>query len=242
LLVRVDGDGDGWTITTLDSPTDGENGIVGLAVDAGDPDHVRLGDALGRLWDSTDAGVTWEALGLPAIDPGGLAYRAVFDPQDLDHALFGLMVAGVRVTTDAGGAWAGATGFGAGNANGFSLAMSSAKPGLVWAEAFDLAEPDEAVARHIYRSDDGGASFTPVVDSDEATLYNGNPLFPHPTNPDLLYFVFGSNYAGYGTDVHRYDHATGDITITHNMWHDVAAIEFLPGDPGVMYFGLTIEP
>ncbi|MBL8941796.1 MAG: hypothetical protein JNK45_01560 [Myxococcales bacterium] len=242
LLVRVDGDDDGWTITTLDSPTDGDNGIVGLAVDPDAPDHVRLGDSLGQLWDSTDAGATWDALGLPAVDPGGLAYRAVFDPQDLEHALFGLMVEGVRVTTDAGGEWADATGFGAGNANGFNLAVSPAQPGLVWAEAYDLAEPDEAAARHIYRSEDGGASFTAVVDSDEATLYNGNPLFPHPTDPDVLYFVFGSNYAGYGTDVHRYDHATGEITITHNMWHDVAAIEFLPGDPGVMYFGLSIEP
>lgn len=242
LLVRVDGDDAGWTITTLDSPTDGENGIVGLAVDPGDPDHVRLGDALGQLWDSTDAGVTWGALGLPSLEPGGLAYRAVFDPQDLDHALFGLMVEGVRVTTDAGGEWADSTGFGAGNANGFNLAVSPAQAGLVWAEAYDLAEPDEAAARHIYRSEDGGASFTPVVDSDEATLYNGNPLFPHPTDPDVLYFVFGSNYAGYGTDVHRYDHSTGEITITHNMWHDVAAIEFVPGDPGVMYFGLSIEP
>lgn len=152
------------------------------------------------------------------------------------------MPPGAWVSTDGGDTWTASTGFGPGNANGFNLAISPAQAGLVWAEALDLADPDEQTSRHIYRSEDGGLTFTPVIDSDEATLINGNALFPHPTDPDILYFTFGSNFQGYGTDVHRYDHATGTITLTHDMWHEVAAIEFLPGDPSVMYFGLSIEP
>lgn len=237
LLVRVDDE----VITTLVSPT-ADAGIVGLGVDAGDPDHVRIGDSAGRLFDSTDAGATWNPIGQHAIDVDVLAYRAAFDPADLDHAMFGVMVDGAVVTSNGGDSWDAATGFGAGNANVFNLVFSPAQTDLVWAEGLDLADPEESTSRHIYRSDDGGLTFTAVVDSGDATLYNGNPLFPHPTDPDVLYFVFGSSFQGYGTDVYRYDHTDGSISSTHNMWHDVAAIEFLPGDPGVMYFGLSIEP
>jgi hypothetical protein len=81
-----------------------------------------------------------------------------------------------------------------------------------------------------------------VIDESDADLINGNPLFAHPEDPDVLYFSFGSNFGDYGTDVYRYDHGTGDLTLTHNMWHEVAAITFMPGDPSVMWFGLSIEP
>jgi hypothetical protein len=33
-----------------------------------------------------------------------------------------------------------------------------------------------------------------------------------------------------------------EFTITHDTWHDVAAIEFLPGDLGVVRLGLSIQP
>jgi hypothetical protein len=84
VLVRVDDE----VISKLTSPA-GVNGIVGLGVDPQDPDHVRLGDSSGQLWDSIDAGEQWTPAGVPAIGPDVLAYRAAFDPQDLDHALFG---------------------------------------------------------------------------------------------------------------------------------------------------------
>ena len=235
VLLRVDDD----MVTPLTSPT--AEGIVGLGVDPVDPDHLRLGDSAGQLWDSVDAGEHWIAQGVAAV-AAPIVYRAFFDPADIDHVIFGVAVQGAWVTTNAGAAWTQSTGFGAGNANVFNLSISGADPYLVWAEGYDLANLEDASARHVFRSEDGGLTFTAVVDADEAILYNGNHLFPHPTDPDVLYFVFGSNYEGYGTDIFRYDHGTETVTLTHNAWDDVAAIAFLPNDPSVMYFGLSVEP
>lgn len=235
VIVRIDDE----VITKLSSPADKE-GIIGLGVDPGDPDHVRIGDTAGRLWDSPDAGATWSPLGTAAF-ANSLGYRVAFDPQDLDHVLFGALGVGVLVSQDAGKGWKSATGLGPGQANGFNLVVSPAMGKVVWVEGLDLADPNEATSRHIWRSEDGGLSFKAVVDAADATLYNGNHLFAHPTDPNVLYFVFGSNYGNYGTDLYRYDHAQGDITLTHNKWHDTV-IEFLPGDPSWIYLGLSIEP
>ena len=235
VIVRVDDE----VITKLSSPADKE-GIIGLGVDPDDPDHVRIGDTAGRLWDSINAGATWSPLGVSAFG-NSFGYRTAFDPHDIDHVLFGALGVGVLTSFDGGANWKSATGLGPGDANGFNLVVSPVAGDIVWVEGLDLADPNDATSRHIWRSEDGGLSFTAAVDSDDATLYNGNHLFTHPTDPDILYFVFGSNYGNYGTDLFRYDHATAKISVTHNMWHDTV-VEFLPGDPSWMYLGLSIEP
>ncbi|WAS94887.1 WD40/YVTN/BNR-like repeat-containing protein [Nannocystis punicea] len=234
-IVRVDDE----VIQKLSSPA-GQEGIVGLGVDPDDPDHVRIGDSAGRVWDSVDAGMTWEQVGIPAF-AGTLAYRAAFDPNDIDHVLFGALAEGVLVSHDAGEGWQSATGLSSGNANGFNVVVSPVQGDIVWVEGLDLEDPNDQTQRHVYRSEDGGLTFTAVVEANEAMLYNGNHLFPHPTDPDVLYFVFGSNYQNYGTDLFRYDYGEDKITLTHNMWHDTV-ITFLPGDPSVIYLGLSIEP
>lgn len=236
-LLRVDGE----AITALKAPFAYPDGVVGLGVDPADPDHVRIGDTAGRLWDSTDAGATFDPIGVAAIPGDLLAYRAAFDPAALDHVLFGTLVDGVLVSDDGGANWTPAAGLGPGDANGFNLVVSPADGAVVWVEGLDLEDPNDATARHIWRSTDGGLGFTAVVDSDDATLYNGNHLFAHPTDPDVLYFVFGSNFGNYGTDLFRYDHADGTITTTHNKWHDTV-IAFMPGDPTWLWLGLSIEP
>ena len=111
----------------------------------------------------------------------------------------------------------------------------------MWVEGLDLADPNEATSRHIWRSTDGGLNFTAVVDAADATLYNGNHMFPHPVDTNVLYFVFGSNYGNYGTDLYRYDHADATISVTHNKWHDTV-VAFSPADPSFLYPGLSIEP
>ena len=55
-----------------------------------------------------------------------------------------------------------------------------------------------------------------------------------------LYFVFGTYFQGYGTDIYRID-TTGNVTLTHQPFHDVLALTFLPGDPSWMYLGITNE-
>lgn len=235
VIVRVDDE----VITKLSSPADKE-GIIGLGVDPADPDHVRIGDTAGRLWDSKNAGVSWSPLGVAAF-ADSLGYRVAFDPGDIDHVVFGALGVGVLVSHDGGAAWDSAAGLGPGQANGFNVVVSPAAGDVVWVEGLDLADPNEQTHRHIWRSEDGGLNFTAVVDSDEATLYNGNHMFAHPTDPEVLYFVYGSNFGNYGTDLFRYDHAKDEISLTHSAWHDTI-VEFLPGDPSWMYLGLSIEP
>ena len=53
---------------------------------------------------------------------------------------------------------------------------------------------DAAHGRHIYQSDDGGATYRPVVDEAPGVkLINGPVMAAHPTNRDVLYFIFGTH-------------------------------------------------
>ncbi len=212
--------------------------IVGLGVDPKDGLHLRVGDSTGALHDSVDGGETWTKKGGVPVQGGTLGYRYAFDPADLDHALFGQSTDGAWVTKDGGASWAASKGLGANGANAFSLVVSPVDGALVWAESLEIG-PD---TRHIYRSTDGGETFDVVVtESAEVTLINGTLLAPHPTNADVLYFVFGSNYADYGTDLYRYDHASSKVTKTHNAYDEVSSIVASPADPKVLYLGLTVE-
>ena len=153
----------------------------------------------------------------------------------------GLSNTGVRHTENGGASWATSTGVGAvGNANAFAVTFASADSSVVYLQGFDLGTAIGEEVRRIWRSADGGGSFQAVVaESPEVTLTNGVLLVPHPTDSDVLYFEFGTYFQGYGTDIYRYDHATGNVTTTHNSYDDVSSIAFNPADASVMYFGLT---
>jgi hypothetical protein len=142
------------------------------------------------------------------------------------------------VTFDGGSNWAPSDFATANGINAFNMAVSPVDGNIVWLEGLELG-PD---LRHVWRSGDGGATFASVVDDSPTTvLFNGNLLVPHPVETDVLYFVFGSAFQGYGTDIYRYDHATSAVTMTHNDYHDVGVIAASPADPSLLYFGLTVE-
>ena len=232
-LYRIDAGG----VTPLVSPVDS---IVGLAADVADGAHVRLGDGLGVVWESTTAGDgRWTNIGTnPVADP--LVYRVAFDPNDLDHVLVGLATEGAFVSEDGGATWQQATGFSKGGtrANVFNLVVSPIDGRIVWAMGLDLADD----GRHIYRSKDGGRTFKRVLNQTRrVTLINGPIMAAHPTNPNVLYFVFGTYFQNYGTDIYRYDARKKRVTKTHNAYDDVSSIAFNPADPSVMYLGLTVE-
>lgn len=232
VLVRIEG----TTVTTLTAPA---SNIIGLGIDPNDPDHIRVGASNGQLYDSPNAGSLWMGLGVPV--PGAtLSYRVAFDPADIDHVLHGAASIGVSTSTNAGSSWTAATGLASdgSGANAFSIVVSPADGQLVWAEAMDLG-PTE---RRIYRSTDGGLTFTGVVtESADFNLTNGALMAPHPADQDVLYVEFGTYFQGYGTDIYRYDHGTMQVTTTHNDNDSVSSIAFNPADPGVMYLGRTSE-
>jgi hypothetical protein len=238
VMVRVDG----TVVTPLTAP--GTEPVVGLAVDPANPAHVRLGDGAAQLWDSTDSGASWQPVGVPAIaNAAGSIYRVAFDPTDLGHVLVGASGTGAWYTTDGGAHWKASTGTAvgaSGRSNVFQLAISPSMPSIVWAQGIDISDGD---ARHVWRSADGGQTFTSVfVQGNGITLQNGPPMFAHPTNPDVVYIVFGVAFQNYGTDLYRYDFGTKAITTTHNPYHRLFAVAFLPGDPTWMFFGVSLEP
>jgi hypothetical protein len=218
--------------------------IVGLAVDPANADHLRYGDSSGAVWDSTDGGTNWTRRG--ALRAVGV-YRMAFEPGNLDHVVAGTVSTGASVSTDGGMSWQRSTGLSStnGSVNVFNLAFSPVRGRIVWAMGLDIAEADAGApsqGRHLYLSVDGGMSWRTVVDQDSrVTLINGPLMVPHPEDPGVLYFVFGTYFQGYGTDLYRYDARAGEVTLTHNRYDDIGAIAFHPADPRLMVFGLVNE-
>jgi hypothetical protein len=209
--------------------------FVGLGVDANDGEHLRAAGNDGTIWESTDAGESWTQIGALRSDVP-LFYRFVFDPADLDHILGGTINTGAHLSRDGGKTWTRATGFG-NSANVFELAISPADSTRVWAEGLDMTES----RRHVWVSSDGGATFVPVVDEGPGIeLINGNVMAAHPTNRDVLYFVFGTHLFQYGTDLYRFDLSSRSLTVAHNGHDDFNSIAFSRSDPNLMYLGIEI--
>lgn len=59
----------------------------------------------------------------------------------------------------------------------FSAEISTVDSSIVWAEGYDQDRSGNA-ARRIYRSADGGRTFTGMLDGLEVTLMNGTDLYP----------------------------------------------------------------
>jgi len=229
-LIRYDSRGP----VALKSP----GALIGLAVDPLNAEHIRAGDTDGAIWDSVDGGASFTRIGSLK---SALLYRFAFDPHNLDHIVAGTATTGAYVTFDGGLTW---TRSGTASANVFELAISPADSNTVFAEGINLAESDANVpshGRHIYLSRDGGATYKPVVDEAPGVqLVNGPTMAAHPTNRDVVYFIFGTYFQGYGTDVFRYDDAAHALTVEHNGYDDVNAIAFDRDDPNLMYLGLEV--
>ena len=214
--------------------------FVGLAADRAKADRVRGGSSNGEIWESNDAGETWTRIGsLPNMIS---IYRIEFDPNDLDHIVAGVLGGGAFVTRDGGRTWTRATGLGAKSVNVFQLVISPVDGSRVWAEGLDIDEYDQghpSQGQHIYVSSDGGATYAKVVDeSPTVILVNGPVMAADPRNRDVLYFVFGTYFGGYGTDLYRFDLSTRTLRVTHNDFQDIDSIAFSNTDPTLMYFGL----
>ena len=241
-LFRVDGE----TITPLRHPTER---TLGMATHPTDPDRVRLGDYSAGIWESTDGGESWEIVNRGPPGGGVLGYRVAFDPSDWDHVLYGIAGTGVWVTFDGGALWLqanGTTDTADGRANIFNVLVSPADGDVVWAQGIDISEelsdPDSD-GKYVYRSEDGGRTFTKVEEnSPEITMTNGPLMSAHPTDPNLLYWTFGTCFSGYGSDLYRYDHRTGTTTIANQpSFNQYGAIAYHPEDPSVMYLAVDFE-
>jgi photosystem II stability/assembly factor-like uncharacterized protein len=210
--------------------------FVGVGINPDNADHLRAGSDEGTVWESRDAGETWSSIGVLRADTSpAIFYRFAFAPSNIDHVVAGTTQSGGYVSRDGGRTWT-KSALGTGSVNAFNFVFAPSDDRVVWAMALD------ANGRHIFRSTDGGATYSAVVDqSPDVSLRNGPVMAAHPTDANVLYFVFGTYFQGYGTDIYRYDAASQTVTTTHNSYDDVDVIAFSPADPRVMYLGLESE-
>lgn len=210
---RIDASAHGGAVVQPlpDLPAD----VLTIAADPADGTHLRAVASDGGLYDLFGFAGRWSQVGR-AAPVGFLVYFASIDPADLDHVVIGQVIDGAVTTHDAGSTWTVATGLsstGDGPVNAFNGVVSPADSNVVWVMGLDIDESDAGApsqGRHVYRSEDGGLTFVPVVDggSSGIVLTNGPVLAPHPTDADVLYFPFGSRFEG-GVWLYRYDDATG---------------------------------
>ena len=216
-------------------PTD----VLTVAVDPADADRMRAVGRNGRIYESAGAGNHWNPVGNAApVTP--LTYFAAIDPHDMDHVIIGMAVGGTVVTFDGGSTWTFGAGLSStgGSFNGFNGVISPASSSLVWVMGFDF---DEAASghpsggKHVYRSDDGGLTFVPVLDQGNGiVLTNGPVMAPHPTDTDVLYFPFGSRFLGTngGVNLYRYDHGSGGTTWNFSPdFFQIRALRIDPANP-----------
>jgi hypothetical protein len=222
-----------------------QENVIGIGVDPFDDLHVRAVGGNGGLFDSTNGGASWVRLGTGApVTP--IVYFAAFDPNDIDHVVVGMVSNGITTTLDGGTSWTSASGLTqtGGSRNSFSGVIAESNPSIVWVMSIDIDENlggAPSNGRHLYRSGDGGLSFTPVVDGGNGVvLVNGPVIAADPSNPNLVYFPFGGTVFGNLLQLHRYNHATGEVswtTTTTTPHARVRAMVFSPQHPGRLVVG-----
>ncbi|MEJ2008649.1 MAG: choice-of-anchor D domain-containing protein [Acidobacteriota bacterium] len=174
--------------------------VTALAVDPTNPKIVYLGGAEGGVWKSTDGGQTWTPLtdNQPSLAVGSIAIDPE-NPQTIyvgtgeqDFANYNYAGAGILKSTDGGSGWTqvksvfvGPFGSDSPYCGGAYIGSIAVDPGnsqvILAAATFDCS-----LGSGIYRSTDGGASWSEVLGSTQ-TPYLVTSLVFDPTNGNNVY-------------------------------------------------------
>jgi len=183
---------------TLAGPTNVGGRLTSLAVDPHDADHVWAGSAAGGVFESTDAGTTWAPVfdGQPVLNIGAVAAH----PTDSSVVYVGTGEAngagysydgdGVYRTGDGGATWQ-HLGLDATRRIG-RIAIDPVSPQRIFvAAAGNIYTPD--ANRGVYRSTDGGASWTRVLFV--APTAGAIDVVIDPSNPSRVYAAIWEHYS-----------------------------------------------
>ena len=165
---------------------------------ADEPDVVYAGVEPAALFRSDDGGRDFELVrGLwghphrPQWEPGGgglCLHTVLVHPHDPDRLLIAISAAGVYRSDDGGETWQASN---AGIVAGFLPDAPVPEFGqCVHKVARDSGDPERLYLQHhggIYRSDDGGGSWTPMTGI--AGMDFGFPVVAHPTRPGTAYLL-----------------------------------------------------
>lgn len=161
------------------------------------PGVVWAGSEPSALWRSDDGGETfelvrglWEHPHRPTWEPGfgGQAVHTVLPhPVDDDRVVVAMSTGGVYITSDGGASWH------ASNSGIKAYFLPDPWPEYgqcVHKVARDSTDPDRLFAQNhhgVYRSDDGGASWTSIADGLPSDF--GFPVVTHPDAPSTAWVV-----------------------------------------------------
>jgi len=164
--------------------------IAAIAARPDDPDVLYAGAATGGLWRSTNAGLTWEplfdaqpvaALGAVAIDPTNpdIVWAGTGEGNPRNSVSVGN---GIYKSLDGGRTW---THLGLEKTERIHrILLHPTRSGVAWVAALGQAWGENA-ERGVWKTTDGGASWTKVLYVDERT--GAADLVLDPKNPDKLF-------------------------------------------------------
>ncbi|MGH9134030.1 MAG: WD40/YVTN/BNR-like repeat-containing protein [Ilumatobacteraceae bacterium] len=165
---------------------------------ADQPDVVYAGVEPAALFRSDDGGREfslveglWDHPHRPQWEPGGgglCLHTVLVHPTDPNRLLIAISAAGVYLSDDGGGSWRASNG-------GITVPFLPDAPAPEFGQcvhkvARDAADPERLYLQHhggIYRSDDGGGSWTSMTSI--AGMDFGFPVVAHPTRADTAYLL-----------------------------------------------------
>lgn len=212
---------------------------VGMAASRSSPNLLRrIGDDF-SISGSQNSGLSWQVIGTVPSTLGSI-YSAAFDLNNVNR--IAVAADGVQVSNNGGTNWTTAA-FDVVPTTGtlaiFDVVFST-DGSIIWAHG---RNPDEdccgslSQGRHLWRSSDGGQTFTSVAIQD-ANIVIGTRLVPHPTDPDIVYWANGRITDPFAF-LFRYSHATGmTIRVELTGVESAQGLAFNPLNPQYMYFGL----
>jgi photosystem II stability/assembly factor-like uncharacterized protein len=219
--------------------------VVDMALDPSHPDTLYIATASGGLWRSTDLGATFapawpdtqtQAMGAVAIAPDGTIYAGTGEPNPGGGSLT-YTGTGLYRSTDGGAHWT-ASGLPDSGAIGH-IAIDPRNPQRIFVAATgSLFNPGGE--RGVYRSDNGGASWTRVLAPANDTTGATEVMFT-PGNPQRMYSIMWDHrrqpnkrqYSGAGSGVYRSD--DGGVT-----WRRLDSL--VPAAPDLGRIGVGIAP
>jgi autotransporter-associated beta strand protein len=216
-------------VGSADNPPNGSvaGAVQAIVVDPVDPNTLYLGAVNGGVWKTTDGGTTWTALSdkqaslsiasltLDPSDPTrktiiagtGLTSNGAFGSQSNFFTGLGGLQNGLLRSTDGGATW---TQLGAGTAMiGQSVVDVAGRGNTILAATFEPRANSAGASTTtgaLYRSTDGGATFTVVSGAGGSGLPLGpvTSLVGNPANPGQLFAAVTKTTGGLNTSTAVY--------------------------------------
>jgi hypothetical protein len=246
------GPGTPWRVTSFQGPG---TQLTGLGVDPTDPLHIRAADGRGQLYETFEGAAKMFLIGVPAAPTTTYGFVTAFDPNDVDHAVYGTGIYGGFVTDDGGQTWTPSIGLAAipgSDVNYFNAVISPVDGDIVFAAASDSSY---TWTRQIYASTDGGLTYAPVLtdnvgggltyapvltDNVGGVLLQNSPVMEADLDDaNVLRFIYSVNPLSGGTNFYTYDLGTDDLTVVNNsnLLLLVRAIVSSRSTPGSLHVG-----